>query len=42
MTGQGKGEATVTYDDPNSAQAAIQWFGGKAIYTDAHRVYLIF
>ena len=33
MTGQGKGEATVTYDDPASAQAAIQWFNGKACLT---------
>ncbi|KAI8978008.1 hypothetical protein BDB01DRAFT_800374 [Pilobolus umbonatus] len=24
-----KGDATLTYDDPPSADAAIQWFGGK-------------
>ena len=24
-----KGEATVTYEDPNAAQSAIQWFDGK-------------
>ena len=24
-----KGEATVTYKDPNAAQSAIQWFDGK-------------
>ena len=30
-TGEGKGEATVTYDDSNSAQAAIQWFGSMYI-----------
>ena len=28
-TGLPKGEATVTYDDPNAAQSAIQWFNGK-------------
>ena len=29
MTGRPKGEATVTYDDPETANAAIQWFSGK-------------
>ncbi|KAI7903444.1 uncharacterized protein BX663DRAFT_506532 [Cokeromyces recurvatus] len=24
-----KGDATITYDDPPSADAAIEWFGGK-------------
>jgi len=28
-TGAQKGEATVTYDDPNAAQSAISWFDGK-------------
>lgn len=28
-TGRGKGEATVTYDDPPTANSAIQWFNGK-------------
>ena len=28
-TGLPKGEATVTYDDPNAAQSAIQWLDGK-------------
>ena len=29
MTGRPKGEATVTYDDPETATAAINWFSGK-------------
>lgn len=29
VTGKPKGEATVTYDDSNAAQSAIQWFDGK-------------
>lgn len=28
-TGSSKGEATVTYDDPNAARSAISWFDGK-------------
>lgn len=28
-TGTSKGEATVTYDDVNAAQSAIQWFDGN-------------
>jgi len=28
-TGAGKGEATITYEDPEAANAAITWFGGK-------------
>ena len=28
-TGEGKGEATVTYDDEAAATAAIEWFHGK-------------
>ncbi len=27
-TGEGKGEATVTYDDEAAASAAIEWFNG--------------
>ena len=30
-TSQPKGEATVTYDDPETAKAAIEWFNG--VYT---------
>jgi len=28
-TGMPKGECTVTYDDPPSARAAIDWFNSK-------------
>lgn len=28
-TGAPKGECTVTYDDPPSAKAAIDWFNSK-------------
>ncbi|KAI8094986.1 uncharacterized protein B0P05DRAFT_524190, partial [Gilbertella persicaria] len=28
-TNMPKGDATLTYDDPPSADAAIEWFGGK-------------
>lgn len=28
-TGKGKGEATITYDDPPTATSAITWFNGK-------------
>lgn len=30
-TGRPKGEATVSFDDPPSAKAAIDWFDGKNI-----------
>lgn len=29
VTGDSKGEATVTYDDANAARSAISWFDGK-------------
>lgn len=29
QTGQNKGDATLTYDDPHTAQAAVKWFNGK-------------
>ena len=28
VTGKSKGEATVTYDDPNAARSSIDWFNG--------------
>lgn len=31
ITGKGKGEATITYDDPPTASSAINWFGGKIV-----------
>ena len=27
-TGQAKGDATVTYEDPETAAAAVKWFNG--------------
>ena len=29
MTGDFKGEAMITYDDPQAAKAAIEWFNGQ-------------
>lgn len=29
VSGAGKGEATVTYDDPPTAKSCISWFNGK-------------
>lgn len=34
-TGRGKGEATITYDDPPTATSAISWFSGK-LYNQTH------
>lgn len=31
LSGKPKGEATITYDDPATAQAAINWFNGRYI-----------
>ncbi|OTF70174.1 RNA binding protein-like protein, partial [Euroglyphus maynei] len=31
VTGEGKGEATLTYEDPHTAKSAIQWFHGKEL-----------
>ena len=36
MTGRMKGECTVTYDDPYTAQSAIKWFDGKS-FSDPSR-----
>ena len=33
-THEPKGEATVTYDDPPTAEAAIKWFDGKISFQD--------
>lgn len=33
ITGRGKGEATVTYDDPPTTSSAIQWFNGKILFS---------
>lgn len=32
-TGKSKGEATVSFDDPPSAKAAIDWFDGKIFFS---------
>ena len=32
-SGEPKGEATITYDDPSAAQAAIQWFNGNFLHS---------
>ena len=32
MSGKPKGEATITYDDANAAQSAIEWFGGTCLF----------
>ncbi len=34
ITGKGKGEATITYDDPPTASSAINWFGGKIVKSE--------
>lgn len=33
-TGKLKGEATVSFDDPPSAKAAIDWFDGMLVQVD--------
>ncbi|XP_078278404.1 TATA-binding protein-associated factor 2N-like isoform X2 [Rhinoraja longicauda] len=38
VTGKLKGEATVSFDDPPSAKAAIDWFDGKDFYGNAIKV----
>jgi len=42
MTGRGKGEATVTYDDPPTAGSAIQWFNGKINWLRKYFVLIYF
>ncbi|KAM8977339.1 TATA-binding protein-associated factor 2N [Pelodytes ibericus] len=37
-TGKSKGEATVSFDDPPSAKAAISWFDGKEFLGSAIKV----
>lgn len=41
VSGKPKGEATVTYDDPNAAQSAIQWFDGKDFRGSVIKVYIV-
>jgi RNA-binding protein FUS len=39
-TGLGKGECTITYDDPFTASSAIEWFDGKEFNNCAIKVQL--
>lgn len=39
-TGEGKGEATITYDDPEAAGAAINWFNDKEVLGNIVKVSL--
>lgn len=41
-TGRPKGEATVSFDDPPSAKAAIDWFDGMSIGHIFNILYLDF
>lgn len=41
-TGQSKGEATVSFDDPPSAKAAIDWFDGRSAFTSSNTVIFVF
>lgn len=42
-TGRPKGEATVSFDDPPSAKAAIDWFDGKDThYFECHGLFSFF
>eukprot|EP00274_Cyanoptyche_gloeocystis_P000787 CAMPEP_0196660280 /NCGR_PEP_ID=MMETSP1086-20130531/38951_1 /TAXON_ID=77921 /ORGANISM="Cyanoptyche gloeocystis , Strain SAG4.97" /LENGTH=306 /DNA_ID=CAMNT_0041994609 /DNA_START=78 /DNA_END=994 /DNA_ORIENTATION=+ len=39
-TGKPKGDATITYEDPNAAAAAVQWFDNKEFQGSVVRVQL--
>jgi len=39
-TGEGKGEATITYEDDAAAQAAISWYNGKEVLSNIVQVSL--
>lgn len=39
-TGAGKGECTITYDDPSAASSAIDWFDGKVILSLSSRLHI--
>ena len=38
-SGEGKGEATVTYEDEAAASAAIEWFNGTILYYLLHHFF---
>lgn len=40
LSGDSKGEATVTYDDSNAARSAISWFDGKEFRGNTIKVQL--
>ncbi|CAF1505192.1 unnamed protein product [Rotaria magnacalcarata] len=39
-TGDGKGEATITYEDEEAAQAAINWYHGKEVLSNIVQISL--
>ncbi len=41
-TGEGKGEATVTYDDEAAATAAIEWFNSESFFIGLIRFHKCF
>lgn len=40
-TGKLKGEATVSFDDPPSAKAAIDWFDGEPVCVNEKHVHIM-
>lgn len=40
VTDEPKGDATVTYDDPHAASAAVEWFNDKDFHGSIIGVYL--
>ena len=36
-TGKPKGECTITYDDPDAAKSAINWFDGTSGWVSRER-----
>lgn len=40
VTDEPKGDATVTYDDPHAASAAVEWFNNKDFHGSIIGVYL--
>lgn len=40
MTDEPKGDATVTYDDPHAALAAVEWFNNKEFHGNLIGVFI--
>lgn len=40
MTNEPKGDATVTYDDPHAAKAAVEWFNNKDFHGNTIGVFI--